>query len=303
MKLVSFEMASEPVGSALRIGVLQEDGSVVDMAVDPSLPTRMVEFVALGEKGLAAAAAAVDAAWSGAATVNTLPAEAVRLRAPIRPHNNVMAIGKNYLTHVSEFSSSGFDASERTPVPDHPIVFTKALTSIVGPDDPVDVSSDATGTSDYEGELGVVIGPGGLRIPADEAWDHVYGYTVVNDLTIRALQKQHVQFFVGKSAATYCPMGPCIVTSDEIADIDRSWLRTRVNGQERQAAPIADLIFDIPTLIEAISAAVRLEPGDVIATGTPAGVGIGMTPPTYLAPGDVVEVTIDGVGTLRNPMV
>lgn len=268
---------------------------MVDLAADPSLPSTMVDLVALGEKGLAAAAAVAEAA-------GTVPSDAVRLLAPIRPRNNVMAIGKNYLAHVNEFSSSGFDASERAPVPDHPIVFTKALTSIAGPGDPVDVSADATGTSDYEGELGVVIGPGGLRIPAEEAGGHVYGYTVVNDLTIRALQRQHVQFFVGKSAATYCPMGPCIVTSEEIHDIDRAWLRTRVNGEERQAAPIADLIFDIPTLIEAISAAVRLEPGDVIATGTPAGVGIGMTPPTYLAPGDVVEVTIDGIGTLSNPM-
>ncbi|MGH9245854.1 MAG: fumarylacetoacetate hydrolase family protein [Acidimicrobiales bacterium] len=279
-----------------RIGLLRDDGSVLDLAVDPSLPTTMVEFVALGEAGLARAAALSE-------TAATILLEEVRLLAPIRPRNNVMAIGKNYLTHVKEFSTSGFDASERTPVPDHPIVFTKALTSIVGPEDAIEVSSDLTGTSDYEGELAVVIGPGGLKIAARDAWDHVYGYTVVNDMTIRALQRQHVQFFVGKSAATYCPMGPCIVTKDEIDDIGAAWLRTRVNGEERQAAPIADLIFDIPTLIEAISAAVLLEPGDVIATGTPAGVGIGMTPPTYLAPGDVVEVSIDGIGLLRNAVV
>lgn len=298
MRLVSFETTSDAAAATVtlpHIGVLRDDGSVVDLAADPSLPTAMVDFVALGEKGLAAAAAVAE-------TAEPLPPEAVRLRAPIRPRNNVMAIGKNYLTHVGEFSSSGFDASERVPVPDHPIVFTKALSSIVGPDDPVEVSADTTGTSDYEGELGVVVGPGGIRIPAGEAWDHVYGYTIVNDLTIRALQRQHVQFFVGKSAATYCPLGPCIVTRDEIPDIRAAWLRTHVNGQQRQAAQIADLLFDIPTLIEAISHAVRLDPGDVIATGTPAGVGIGRTPPTYLEPGDVVEVSVDGIGTLRNPM-
>jgi 2-keto-4-pentenoate hydratase/2-oxohepta-3-ene-1,7-dioic acid hydratase in catechol pathway len=296
LRLVTFETASDPEPAEPRLGVLRPDGSVVDLAADPSLPTTMVELVALGEKGLAAAATVAE---RGAA----LAPDAVRLRAPIRPRNNVMAIGKNYLAHVGELSSSGFDASERTRVPEHPIVFTKALTSIVGPGDPVEVSADATGTSDYEGELAVVIGPGGIRIPAEEAGDHVYGYTIVNDVTIRALQRRHVQFFVGKSAATYCPMGPCIVTRDEIDDLGSAWVRTWVNGELRQEAPIADLIFDIPTLIQAISAAVRLEPGDVIATGTPAGVGIGRTPPAYLAPGDLVEVSVDGIGTLRNLMV
>ena len=294
MRLISFERSAKQ-----HIGVLQDDGRVLDLAADPALPTTMAEFVALGEKGLASAAALAETPGTAA----MIPPDAVRLLAPIRPRNNVMAIGKNYVEHVHEFSRSGYDASETTPVPEHPIVFTKSLTAIVGPDDPVDVASDRSGTSDYEGELGVVIGPGGIRIAAADAWEHVYGYTIVNDVTIRALQRQHVQFFVGKSAATYCPIGPCIVTRDEIDDIGAAWLRTRVNGEERQAAQIAELIFDIPTLIEAISAAVRLEPGDLIATGTPAGVGIGLTPPAYLAPGDVVEVTIDGIGTLRNPMV
>jgi 2-keto-4-pentenoate hydratase/2-oxohepta-3-ene-1,7-dioic acid hydratase in catechol pathway len=188
-------------------------------------------------------------------------------------------------------------------IPDHPIIFTKATSSIIATGDPIDVSNDPTGTSDYEGELGVVVGPGGRAIPAANAMDHVYGYTVINDMTARDLQKQHIQFFIGKSAATFCPMGPWIVTSDEVDDIRASWLRTKVNGEERQAAPIADLIFDIPTLIEAISAAVLLEPGDVIATGTPAGVGIGFDPPVYLHAGDVVEISIDGVGSIRNPVV
>ena len=133
--------------------------------------------------------------------------------------------------------------------------------------------------------------------------EHVYGYTIINDVTARALQKQHVQFFIGKSPATFCPMGPAIVTSDEIADITEAWVRTTVNGEERQAAQVRDLIFDIPTLIEEISAAVRLEPGDVISTGTPAGVGIGKKPPMYLKSGDVIEVSVDGIGTLRNPVV
>lgn len=296
MRLITFDGPGDR-WPAPHLGVVR-DGAVVDLAADPGLPATMVELVALGDEGLARAAAVVDATDPA----DRLPLDAVRLRAPIRPRNNVMGIGKNYVEHADEFARSGFDASERSAVPEHPIVFTKALTTIVGPGDAVDVSADATGTSDYEGELGVVIGPGGKHIAAADAEAHVYGYTIVNDVTVRALQHRHVQFFVGKSADTYCPMGPWIVTRDEVPDIRACWLRTHVNGEERQAAPIGDLIFDIPTVIAAISVAVRLEPGDVIATGTPAGVGVGRTPPAYLAPGDVVEITIDGIGTLRNPV-
>lgn len=188
-------------------------------------------------------------------------------------------------------------------IPDYPIIFTKALSSIIATGEPIVLSGDPSGTTDYEGELGVVIGPGGQQISKDDAWNHVYGYTVINDVTAREVQKQHVQFFIGKSVATYCPMGPAIVTRDEIPDIRSTWLRTTVNGEPRQAAQIADLLFDIPTLIESISKSVLLEPGDVIATGTPSGVGIGFDPPIWLQPGDVVEVAIDGIGALSNPVI
>ena len=163
------------------------------------------------------------------------------------------------------------------------------------------VSDDHTATSDYEGELGVVIASGGHKVAEPDAFSYVYGYTIVNDVTIRDLRKRHVQFFIGKSAATYCPMGPVLVTADEITDVGTLRVQTRINGELRQDAPVKDLIFDIPQLIASISAVVRLKPGDVIATGTPAGVGIGYTPPRFLAPGDVMEVTIDGIGTLTNP--
>ena len=291
MKLVSFE-SSDGDG----IGVLRNDGSVIALASDRSLPTTMVDFVALGAEGLAAAARVV------AGPDPVVVGEPI-LRAPIRPPNNVMAVGRNYREHAQEFTDSGFDASEYKMIPDHPIIFTKALSSIVASGDAIELSADPSGTSDYEGELGVVIGPGGMRIAAEDAWDHVYGYTVINDVTAREVQKQHVQFFIGKSPATFCPMGPAIVTRDEIDDISACWLRTTVNGQPRQAAQIADLIFDIPTLIASISASVLLEAGDVIATGTPAGVGIGLDPPTFLRAGDMVEVSIDGVGVLQNPVV
>lgn len=291
MKLVTFTSAT---GNGL--GVMRDNGEIVDLASDPSLPKDMAEFVALGSSGLAAAARVLE---DSSATIVVEP----RLEAPIRPRNNIMAIGKNYHAHALEFSASGFDASETTAIPEHPIVFTKALSSIVADGDSIALSSDPSGTTDYEGELGVIIGKGGMNIAAEDAFEHVYGYTVINDVTAREVQQQHVQFFLGKSGATFGPMGPAIVTADEIDDIAEVTLRTRVNGELRQESKIALLIFDIPTIINVISRTVLLEPGDVIATGTPAGVGIGFDPPKFLEAGDVVEVDIEGVGTLTNPVV
>ncbi|MCT7657024.1 fumarylacetoacetate hydrolase family protein [Mycobacterium deserti] len=275
------------------IGVLDGD-EVVPLAADADLPSSMVEFVALGPQGLARAAAVL-------ATAPRLSVDEVRVLAPIRPRNNVMCVGKNYAEHAREFAGSGFDASQKQAVPEAPVIFTKALSALAGPGDEVRVSDDTTATSDYEGELGVVVGPGGHKVAEADAWSHVYGYTIVNDVTIRDLQKRHVQFFIGKSAATYCPVGPVIVTADEVDDVTALRVQTRINGDLRQDAPVKDLIFDIPRLIAAISAAVFLEPGDLIATGTPAGVGIGFAPPKFLAPGDLMQVTIDGIGTLTNP--
>lgn len=278
MRLVTYE---RPENGPERLGVLNAAGEVVDLG-----PGSMQELVAeWGVRGDGVAAAAQHDPGQSL--------ESVRLRAPIRPRNNVMCVGKNYVEHAREFAGSGFDASQQQTVPDAPVIFTKALSSLIGPEDQVRVSADRTGTSDYEGELAVVLGHGG----------EVFGYTIVNDLTVRELQKKHVQFFVGKSAATYCPMGPVLLTADEVPDVRDLWVRTTVNGELRQAAAVADLIFDVPTLVAAIGASVRLEAGDVIATGTPAGVGIGFDPPRYLRPGDVVEVTVDGIGTLRSTCV
>jgi 2-keto-4-pentenoate hydratase/2-oxohepta-3-ene-1,7-dioic acid hydratase in catechol pathway len=264
-------------GDRDRCGVLTDAEEVVDLGSGT-----MQELVAHW-------ATRVDAVQEAAQRPG-MALDSVRLRAPIRPRNNVMCVGKNYVEHAHEFAGSGFDASARQAVPEHPVIFTKSLSSLSGPYDDLHVSADATRTSDYEGELGVVVGADG----------GVFGYTVVNDATVREVQKRHVQFFLGKSAPTYCPMGPVILTADEVVDPGALWVRTRLNGVEVQAAPAADLIFDIPTLVATIGGAVRLEPGDVIATGTPAGCGIGASPPRYLSPGDVVEVSIDGIGTLRN---
>jgi 2-keto-4-pentenoate hydratase/2-oxohepta-3-ene-1,7-dioic acid hydratase in catechol pathway len=290
MMLVTYRPVVARTGSA--IGCLVGD-EIAPLSTDRDLPQIMADFVALGPAGLARAAAVQ-------CNAPRIPLHEVRLLAPIRPRNNVMCVGKNYVEHAREFAGSGYDASTKQEVPDEPVIFTKALSSLVGPGDAVRVSDDPTATSDYEGELGVVIGLGGHQVPESDVFTHIYGYTIVNDVTIRDLQKRHVQFFIGKSAATYCPIGPVLVTADEIPDVTALRVQTRINGELRQDAPISDLIFDIPRLVAAIALAVRLEPGDVIATGTPAGVGLGFTPPRFLAPGDLMEVSIEGIGVLAN---
>lgn len=290
MQLVTFSSSTFPT----RTGALSPEGVVDLTAAD--LPADMTELIRLGGTGLDSAADAI-------ARLRPIPVDEVRIHAPVpRPPKNVMCVGRNYREHATEFSRSGFDASERSVVPEHPVIFTKATTSIIGPEEPIVLANDPSGTVDYEGELAVVIGPGGRRISEADAWSHVFGYTIVNDVTARDLQSRHVQWFLGKSPDTFCPMGPAIVTADELPDVTASVLRTRVNGDLRQDAPIADLLFDIPSLIHTISRTILLEAGDVIATGTPAGAGIGLDPPRFLAPGDRVEVSVDGIGTLGNPV-
>lgn len=228
--------------------------------------------------------------------------EGARLLAPIpRPPHNIMCVGKNYHAHAHEFTKSGFDAGARAEdaIPDCPIVFTKPSTSIAAQGDPIPLWDGLDAAVDYEAELAVIIGRGGRAIARDAAMSHVFGYTIINDVTARDLQRRHKQWFLGKGIDGFGPMGPWIVTADEI-DGGNLGIRCRVNGELRQDSSTADLIFDIPALIEAISKSVTLSPGDIIATGTPEGVGIGFDPPRFLRDGDVVEIEIDGIGSLRN---
>lgn len=288
MRLVRFAHEDK-----VRLGMLR-DGAVVDLtASDPRLPADMVELIGAFDRERVMAAAA-----RGAAT----PVAEVRLLAPLAMRKNVMAVGRNYHDHAREFSDSGFDASEKASVPDHPVIFTKAPTSVIGPEEAIVLANDPTGSTDYEGEMAVVIGRRCRDVEPDQALEAVFGWTIVNDVTARKLQKRHVQWFVGKSPDTFCPMGPCITTIDELPDIRSAWMRTRVNDELRQEAPISALIFDVEMLIATLSEVMTLEPGDVIATGTGKGVGIGFDPPRFLRSGDVVEVSIDGIGTLRNPV-
>ena len=275
MRLVTFQQGT----ASPRIGALDVDvGQIVDfLSADAKLPGELNGLIALGQEGLDQARAAIDGAGDDA----RFDAAAVRLLAPIpSPLRNVLAVGRNYHEHAQEFHNSGFDATARADaVPEFPIVFTKPNTSVVGPGDPILTSLDPTNSVDYDGELGVIIGPGGRGISKEHALDHVYGYTVINDVTARTLQHRHKQWFIGKGLDSFCPMGPVLLTADEAGDVRDFHLTTRVNDEPRQDAKVAALIFDVPTLIASISEGVTLIPGDIIATGTPVGVGIGFEPP------------------------
>jgi 2-keto-4-pentenoate hydratase/2-oxohepta-3-ene-1,7-dioic acid hydratase in catechol pathway len=229
----------------------------------------------------------------------------VELRAPIAlPRRNIFCVGKNYGEHAREFSRSGFEAGavKGNELDEYPAVFSKGPNTVVGPYDDVLLHANVTSSVDYEAELAVVIGRGGKEIAPERAYEHVFGYTVVNDVTARDRQKNHKQWFLGKTLDTFCPMGPWITTSDEL-DPENLEVKCWVNGELRQHANTRDLIFDIPRLISTISQGLALMPGDIIATGTPAGVGIGFTPPKFLKKDDVVTVEISRIGKIENRFV
>jgi 2-keto-4-pentenoate hydratase/2-oxohepta-3-ene-1,7-dioic acid hydratase in catechol pathway len=234
-----------------------------------------------------------------------LPLSAVTLRAPLpQPRRNIFCVGKNYRAHVQEVARSGLvgGVSPGGEVPAAPIIFTKVPECVIATGAAIEMPVGVSTAIDYEAELAVVIGRGGKGISKANAMQHVWGYTIVNDVTARDWQNRHMQWHMGKSFDTFCPMGPWLVSADAL-DATNTHVRCWVNGEERQNASTKDLIFDIPTLIETLSAGITLYPGDVIATGTPAGVGIGFTPPKYLQKGDVVRVAIDGIGEIQNPVV
>jgi len=229
-----------------------------------------------------------------------LPVDAITLRAPLpKPLRQIFCVGRNYRSHAAELATSVFSTS--LPQEDQwPIVFSKFADCVIGPHDTVRLPGAAVSSQiDYESELAVVIGRGGRDIARSRAMDHVFGYTVVNDVSARDVQVRHQQWDLGKSFDTFCPMGPWITTADE-ADPDTMHVRGYVNGELRQDAPVAQMIFDVPTLIETCSRGITLFPGDVIATGTMAGVGMGFKPPKWLRAGDVVRIEIDGVGAIEN---
>lgn len=222
-----------------------------------------------------------------------VPLDGVTLLAPIpRPQKNIFCVGKNYAEHAKEMKA---DAP-----PENPVIFSKVPTTVIGPEAEIDPHPHVTQMVDYEGELAVVIGKQAKGVKQEEALDYVYGYTLINDVTARDKQKLHLQWLLGKGLDTFCPMGPVLVTADELGDPQSLQIQTRVNGEVRQSASTADMIFDVRFLIETITAGTTLEAGDIVATGTPAGVGMGFEPPKFLQSGDVVEIEISEIGILRN---
>jgi 2-keto-4-pentenoate hydratase/2-oxohepta-3-ene-1,7-dioic acid hydratase in catechol pathway len=217
----------------------------------------------------------------------------VRMLAPIPRPPKLICIGLNYLDHAKETGQQ---------VPDVPTVFNKFTNVVIGPGESI-VLPNASKAPDYEAEMAIVIGPGGRNIPASKAMDHVFGYTIVNDVSARDIQSATSQWLLGKTCDTFAPMGPWIVTADEIADPHVLDIWLEIDGQRLQNSNTRELIFKIPRLIEYISSVVTLEPGDVIATGTPGGIGFKRNPQRLLKPGDEVVIHVEGIGELRNPVV
>ncbi len=285
-----------------RLGVLDRAReNVIDVVAGADVlgaadaPTTMLEAIEAGDAVVRLASVLRERATE-LPTGGVTPIANATLLAPIpRPRKNVFAVGLNYVAHTAEFTKSD-------RLPENPIVFTKAPTSVIGPGDAIELRPDLTPEVDYEGELAVVIGKVGRDIPKEKAEEHIFGYAVLNDVTARDLQKRTSQWFLGKSLDTFCPMGPYLVHKSEVGWPVRLHVRTTVNGEVRQDANTELLYFDIPTLIATISAGVTLEPGDIVATGTPEGVGMGFDPPRFLQDGDEVAVEIEKLGTLRNPV-
>ena len=282
MKLVTFTQSG-----STRIGILDND-AVVDLSVAaPDLPTDMLAFL---EAGGPALQTAKQAAGNTAAR---LALADVKLEAPIRRPPKILAVGLNYKDHIAE---TGRDT------PEFPMIFNKQSTAVTGPTDVIHLPR-VSDKLDYEGELGVVIGRRCRHVPKNRAAEVIVGYTIVNDVSVRDWQRRVPTFTMGKSFDTHCPLGPCIVTADEIGDPHGLELQTWVNGETRQHSNTRELLFDCFDLVEHLSTAFTLEPGDIISTGTPGGVGAAMKPPQFLKAGDVVKISIAKIGTLENQVI
>jgi 2-keto-4-pentenoate hydratase/2-oxohepta-3-ene-1,7-dioic acid hydratase in catechol pathway len=294
VKYATFSLAQDP---APRLGVVRGDRILdVRTAVAGRWPDAPDSLLSLLQQG--------PDAWArlrelcGSSDGATHAASAVRWHAPIpRPPKNVVCLGMNYAAHIRE----GAAARGREPkIPKVPVFFTKAPTSVTGPFDDIPIDRTVSEEIDWEVELGAIIGLPGRNIAAADALRHVFGYTVINDVSARDLQLQHMQFFKGKSLDAFCPIGPLVVTADEFGDPHDKRVVTRVNGVTKQDSTTSDMIFRVDVIVEWLSKGLTIEAGDIIATGTPQGVGFSRTPPEFLRPGDVMETEVEGIGTMRN---
>jgi 2-keto-4-pentenoate hydratase/2-oxohepta-3-ene-1,7-dioic acid hydratase in catechol pathway len=283
LRLVTFRK-----GHDIGLGAWKNE-SVIDItAVAPD----MLSLIAMGADGIALAEEVQ------ASAVVSYPVEDVALLAPIPvPNRNIMCLGLNYAEHAMEsYAATG----QKAELPEVPVVLTKATTAVIGPYDPIPFNPQVSAAIDWEVELAFIIGREGINIPASDAMDYVFGFTVINDVSARDLQRQGKQFFKGKSLDGSCPMGPWILTLDEAPDTRSLRITSRVNGVTKQDSNTTHMIFDLPATIAHLSKGMTLLPGDIIATGTPSGVGFARQPPEFLQPGDIVECEVEGIGLIRN---
>jgi 2-keto-4-pentenoate hydratase/2-oxohepta-3-ene-1,7-dioic acid hydratase in catechol pathway len=310
MRLITFEAGAGP-----RPGIALEEATILDLdaavalaaASDRALSGHgpfgsLHELIGRGPAALETARALARLVGGGELDGAKVPLARARLLAPIpRPAKNVFCVGRNYVEHIREGARAQRVAMD---LPEYPVFFSKPPTTVIGPGDPIPVHRAISTKVDYEVELGVVIGRRGRDIPASQALDHVFGYTIINDVTARDIQRRHGgQFLKGKGLDGSCPLGPCIVTRDEIPDPGQLAIRLWVNGELRQDANTRDMIFPITELIRSLSEGMTLEPGDLLATGTPSGVGYAMSEPQFLQEGDLVVCEIEGIGQLQNPVI
>jgi len=302
MRYATFSLANESVPrlGAVRADTLIDVHALLATRAD-GIPRSLTELIEQGPDGWSRLARLLDAALAAPPTTAAYRGDAVRWHAPTgRPSKNVVCLGLNYISHAKESAQA---RGREFKIPEAPVFFTKAPTSVTGPYDPIPWDPSITSQVDYEAELGVVIGVRGKDIPKARARDHVFGYTVINDVSARDLQKTHLQWFKGKSLDGFCPIGPVVVTADEFGDPQTKRIALRVNGVEKQNSNTANMIFAVDAIIESLSRGLTIEPGDLIATGTPEGVGLARTPQEFLAGGDVIETEVEGIGIMRNTVV
>lgn len=299
MRFVTFEQDNQSYA-----GILLSDQQFIlplqqaesQLLGESTLPDSVQGIIEAGESAIIKIKQVLNAAETSK-TVCLLPVETVQLLAPIpRPKKNIFCIGKNYVEHALEFEKT----RDTSAVPKYPIIFSKPPTCVVGPNAVVKGHSDITTKVDYEVELAVVIGKTASKVTKETAFDYVFGYTIINDVTARDLQGKHGQWLMGKGPDTFAPMGPSLVHKSEIPNPHSLSITCTINGELRQNGHTGDMIFDIPTLIAAISSVITLEPGDIIATGTPSGVGVAMVPPRFLKSGDIMELKVEKIGVLKN---
>jgi 2-keto-4-pentenoate hydratase/2-oxohepta-3-ene-1,7-dioic acid hydratase in catechol pathway len=301
MRLITF--ARNDGDPELRLGVFVRDDAILDLAAAAgnAKATSFASMLALIDGGDAAVGLArtlLGQATEGAHAAAIRPLGQVKLAAPIpHPRKNVFCVGRNYVDHIAEGAKArGLDLK----LPEYPQFFTKPATTVIAVGDEIPRHAEATAQLDYEVELGVIIGKTGADITEDRWHEHVFGYTIINDVTARDLQRRHDQWFKGKSLDGFCPMGPWIVHRDALAAPQQLPISLTVNGEVRQSANTSQMIFHLPRIIAELSKGLTLEAGDVIATGTPSGVGYAMTPPHFLQVGDLVTCRIEGIGVLEN---